>query len=71
MNLKKGEAHCLLENALTNPPSWSSDSSRIAIGNAPGFAQDYPLTIIEVERGEILDTGTKGGRSCCGWFRSR
>ncbi len=59
-SLKKGETQCLIENALANPPSWSSDSSRIAIGNAPGLAQEYPLTIVDVRSDEIIDTGAKG-----------
>ena len=44
----------LLETAVKTAPAWSPDSTRLAIGNSPGYGNRYPLVIIDVKSGQIL-----------------
>ncbi len=50
----------LIDNALKTRPAWSPDSTRIAIGNAPGYVKQYPLVIVDAESGAVDETNVEG-----------
>lgn len=50
----------LIDQALKTTPAWSPDSKRIAIGNAAGYVSKYPLIIVDVETGQVEETGVQG-----------
>lgn len=54
------ETTCLIEKALKTRPAWSPDSTKIAIGNSPGYGNLYPLVIVDATTGEIDETGVQG-----------
>ncbi len=50
----------MVEKALKTRPAWSPDSSKIAIGNSPGYGNIYPLAIVDIASGTIDETGVQG-----------
>ncbi|WP_291177180.1 M56 family metallopeptidase [Gimesia sp.] len=51
---------CLIENRLNTRAAWSPDSKKLAIGNSPGKSIRFPLVIIDVQSGQIDETGVQG-----------
>lgn len=50
----------LLSKALKTTPAWSPDSKRLAIGNAASYVANYPLVVVDVETGNVDETGAFG-----------
>lgn len=59
-NVANNQITCLIEKGLKTRPAWSPDSTKIAIGNSPGYGNIYPLVIVDVETGKIDETGVQG-----------
>lgn len=62
-DLATGEVRRLVEEAVKTAPAWSPDSSRLAIGDAPGYVARYPLTIVDVNSGAKIRLKTGEARS--------
>ncbi len=60
VKLEGGQIRRLLDEAVKTAPAWSPDSKKLAIGNAAGYVQQYPLVIIDVENGHVTATGSDG-----------
>jgi len=60
VDLASGRVRQLIDKALKTAPAWSPDSRKLAIGNSPGYGNVYPLAIVDVDSGEIDQTGAQG-----------
>lgn len=60
VDLDAGTVNRVLEGGLRTAPAWSPDGKALAIGNAPAYVARYPLVLVEVETGRLIDTGVEG-----------
>ncbi|QDT21383.1 M56 family metallopeptidase [Gimesia chilikensis] len=51
---------CLIENRLNTRAAWSPDSKKLAIGNSSGKSIRFPLLVVDVQTGDIDETGAQG-----------
>jgi RNA polymerase sigma factor (sigma-70 family) len=51
----------LIKGALKTTTAWSPDSRTLAIGNAEGYGNRYPLFLVNAQTGALEDTGVQGG----------
>ena len=60
VNSGTGETRRVLEGALKTTPAWSPDSTRLAIGGAPGYRRSYPLALVDADGGLADLSGIQG-----------
>lgn len=60
VTLATGQVRQLIDKKLKTAPAWSPDSRKLAIGSAAGHTGHHQLVLVDVETGDITETGVEG-----------